>query len=356
MRQLEEIIRQRKELRNGIIIAGITAGIYIVIRYFLPIVIPFLIAFLLAGILRPCVDWLVRRRYCKEKWASILVLITAGGLLAVVGYYILQSLYRQITDFVTYLPFYKEQFLAGLGNCCSYIDMGFHLKEGASLTYATEILLGIFTDFQATILPGLTSRTAVVCKQAFASVLFLIIMLYATLCMLKEYPRLLGEGRLSRGLRRVWEHIAGLLGAYLRAEGLIALVQAVICGMVLWILKNPYFILLAMLIGVVDALPVLGSGTILLPWAICQLLAGNFRTGFGLLVLYLLCTLNRQLLEPHLLGQKLGMSTLLTLFFMYVGYRLFGLFGFVLGPVGYLTGREVYQQVIRWVEEQDFNT
>lgn len=346
MKRLEAYIQERKELRNGMIIAGIAVGMYVGIRYFLPIVIPFLIAFLIAGILRPCVDWLVRRQYCSEKWASILVLVTAGGLLVIISHYTLRACYRQAADFVTYLPFYKERFLAGLGSCCNYIDVGFHLEEGASLAYATETLIGIFTDFQTTVLSGLTSKTAAVCRQAFASILFLIIMLYATLCMLKDYPRILGNGGLAGGVRRVWEHVVRLLGVYLRAEGTIALVQAVLCGIVLWILKNPYFILLAMFIGIVDALPVLGSGTILIPWAICQFLTGNLRMGVGLLILYLLCTLNRQLLEPRLLGQKLGMSTLLTLFFMYIGYRLFGIFGFVLGPVGYLTGRELYQQIM----------
>lgn len=353
MKRLEVYIQERKELRNGIIIAGIAVGIYIGIRYFLPIVIPFLIAFLFAGLLRPCVDWLVRRRYCSEKWASIFVLITAGGLLAIISHYALRAFYHQAEDFVTYLPFYKEQFLAGLGSCCSYIDVGFHLEEGASLAYATETLVGIFTDFQTTVLPRLTSGTAAVCRQAFASVLFLIIMMYATLCMLKDYPRILGNGGLAGGIRRVWEQIVRLLGVYLRAEGIIALVQAVLCGIVLWVLKNPYFIILAMLIGIIDALPVLGSGTILIPWAVCQFLTGNLRMGVGLLALYLLCTLNRQLLEPRLLGQKLGMSTLLTLFFMYIGYRLFGIFGFVLGPVGYLTGREIYQQFIEKVSQSD---
>jgi predicted PurR-regulated permease PerM len=108
------------------------------------------------------------------------------------------------------------------------------------------------------------------------------------------------------------------------------------------LLQSPYFLPLALLIGIVDALPVFGSGTILVPWAVIRLLLGDIKMGVGLLLLWGLCTLNRQLLEPRLLGQKLGMSTLLTLFLMYVGYQLFGLFGFILGPVGYLIGKEIY--------------
>ena len=68
--------------------------------------------------------------------------------------------------------------------------------------------------------------------------------------------------------------------------------------------------------------------------------------GIGVLLLYLLCTVNRQLLEPRLLGRHLGMSTLLTLFLMYVGYKLFGILGFLLGPVGFILGREIYMALV----------
>ena len=65
----------------------------------------------------------------------------------------------------------------------------------------------------------------------------------------------------------------------------------------------------------------------------------------GLLILWGICSLNRQLIEPRLLGQKLGMSTLLTLFMMYIGYQLFGIPGFILGPIGYILGKEIYHAI-----------
>lgn len=338
-------IKQNKELYNGILIVGIILGIIFVFRYLLPIVVPFLIAFIVAGVLRPVVDWQINYKKLSEKWASLAVLLLAGGLILLIGKYSLMAFYRQMENFVIYLPFYKEQFMAGLGNCCSYIDTGFHLEEGATFSYAMETLLGIFSDFQTTVLPKLTASTVAALKQVFASVLFFFIMLYATLCILKNYHHLFQQGKIMGYARQVLGGVLHLLGVYVRAEGIIAVVQAVICGIGLWILKNPYFILLALLIGIIDAFPVFGSGTILVPWAIYRLLTGDWRMGVGLVVLYLLCTFNRQLLEPRLLGQRLGMSTLLTLFLMYVGYRLFGIFGFLLGPVGYLIGREIFRIV-----------
>lgn len=337
---------EKEEYRRGILVVGIVIGIVLAFRYFLPLVVPFLIAFLVAGILRPVVDWLVKHWNWSDKLASIVVMLAAGVLLLTVGKVALTALYRQIENFVTYLPFYQEQFMAGLGNCCSFIDSGFHLEAGASMAYATEVLLGVFSDFQSTVLPKLTTSTVTALKQAFASILFLFIMLYAALCMLKNYHQLFRTGKLSSYIQEIWKHVIHLLGVYVRAEGIIALVQVVICGVGLWILKNPYPLLLALFIGIVDAFPVFGSGTILIPWGVYRILTGDIRMAVGLVIMYLLCTLNRQLLEPRLLGQKLGMSTLLTLFLMYIGYRIFGIFGFILGPVGYLIGREILNMTI----------
>lgn len=335
-------IKENKELKKGILLAGIGLGIFLGFRYLLPLVIPFLIAFILAGVLRPVVDGLIRLIHCSEMIASVLVLVLVAGAGWLVSRCVFNGIWRQMENLVTYLPFYREQFLAGLNVCCNYIDTGFHLKSGASLLYATETLAGIFSDFQTTLLPRVTNGTVNILKQAGSAILLLFIMVYSMLCMLKNYPRLLKGGAVGRWLQKIWGRTTRLLILYIKAEGSIALIQAGICSFGLWILGNPYFLLLGAFIAIVDALPVLGSGTVLIPWGILRLLAGDVKMGVGVLLLYLLCTVNRQLLEPRLLGRHLGMSTLLTLFLMYVGYKLFGILGFLLGPVGFILGREIY--------------
>ena len=226
------------------------------------------------------------------------------------------------------------------------MDQGLHLETGASLTYALSALSGVFTDFQTTILPALTSGTAAAIRYMVASVLFLFIMVYAFFCMLSGYPHLLTGSAFARSVRKIWDKVLTMIFAYLRAEGTIALIQALVVSIGLRILHFPYYLPLGLLVGLVDALPVFGSGTVLVPWAVVRFLLGDTKMGIGLLILYGLCVVNRQLLEPRLLGKKLNMSTLMTLFMMYVGYQLFGIFGFILGPIGYLLGREIYIQLI----------
>jgi predicted PurR-regulated permease PerM len=98
-------------------------------------------------------------------------------------------------------------------------------------------------------------------------------------------------------------------------------------------LRVPYAFILALLTALVDFLPLLGTGIILIPWAIVSLLLGEVRLGVGLLVLYAVSSVIRQILEPKLIGDGLGLHPLLSLAAMYSGLRLFGVWGMILAPL-----------------------
>jgi sporulation integral membrane protein YtvI len=99
------------------------------------------------------------------------------------------------------------------------------------------------------------------------------------------------------------------------------------------ILRVDYAFLLAALIAVLDMLPILGVGTVLVPWALLMLLQKNYYLGFGLLILYFAVLILRQITEPKLVGKSLGVHPLLALFASYAGWRLFGFWGMLLGPI-----------------------
>ena len=98
-------------------------------------------------------------------------------------------------------------------------------------------------------------------------------------------------------------------------------------------MRIPYAFIIALLLAVVDLLPLLGTGVILIPWALICLLLGQVKLGIGLLALYGVTTLVRQVLEPKLIGDGLGLHPLLSLFSMYAGLRLFGVWGMITAPL-----------------------
>ena len=99
------------------------------------------------------------------------------------------------------------------------------------------------------------------------------------------------------------------------------------------LLRVPYAFIFALLIALVDFLPLLGTGIILIPWAVVSLLLGEVRLGIGLLALYVFSSVVRQILEPKLIGGGLGLHPLLSLAAMYAGLKLFGVWGMVLAPL-----------------------
>ena len=123
--------------------------------------------------------------------------------------------------------------------------------------------------------------------------------------------------------------VGGWLLAQLKLSGVTALI--LLAGF--WALQIPLFPVWALLVAFVDALPVLGTGAVLLPWSLICFLQGQNMRGLGLLGVYALVWLIRSVLEPRLVGNELGLDPLVTLLSMYAGYKLFGLIGMILSPV-----------------------
>ena len=142
-------------------------------------------------------------------------------------------------------------------------------------------------------------------------------------------------GRVSGGLKTAF-------GGWLRAQGLLMLLTFGELALGFLLLRVEPALLLAGLTALVDALPVFGVGTVLLPWGAIALLLGDVRLGLGLLLLYGAVTLVRSLLEPRLVGKRVGLPPLAALACMYVGFRAFGVAGMVLAPLAGVLARQLW--------------
>ena len=111
------------------------------------------------------------------------------------------------------------------------------------------------------------------------------------------------------------------------------------------ILKIPYALTLSVLIALIDILPVLGVGTVLVPWAIVLYMMGNSYTATGLLIIFGIIWLVRQVSEPKIVGESVGVSPLITLVSMYIGFKLIGFSGLFIFPIGAIIVKSVYDAV-----------
>ena len=190
-------------------------------------------------------------------------------------------------------------------------------------------------------------RYAVVAAEWF-SVLFVIFV--AVLLIIKDYDEIcqkLQKYSTFRHLVRIGERLWQMAGLWLRAQLLIMAAVMAECVAGLWVLQNSYALLVGILIGFLDALPFIGTGTILLPWAALELFRGDFFHAAAYLTFFLITNSTRDFLEPRLLGEKLGVYPIVIAVVVYVGICIFGPAGVLLGPLMLLVIREVVRE---WLE------
>lgn len=140
-----------------------------------------------------------------------------------------------------------------------------------------------------------------------------------------------------------------VLGSYIRAQ----IILMTICFFELLISFNllsflkfnlPYPLIFSIIICIIDALPILGAGAVLLPWSLISFATGDIRLGLALLGIYFLVLSVRQMLEPKLISQNLGVHPLVTLISMYSGFKFFGVIGFLIGPVVMIILKNVFSR------------
>ena len=129
------------------------------------------------------------------------------------------------------------------------------------------------------------------------------------------------------------QHLKTSLGKWLLAQGKLVGITYLIVALGLMLLGIPYAFGWAILVAAVDAIPLLGTGTVLLPWALTKLLQGEPLIAAGLAGIYLVAMVIRTVLEPRFFGRHLGLDPLVMLFFLYFGYRLWGFLGIVISPL-----------------------
>jgi predicted PurR-regulated permease PerM len=130
-----------------------------------------------------------------------------------------------------------------------------------------------------------------------------------------------------------FRHIKSAVGGWLIAQGKLAVLTFLVCWGGLWLLGISYAPLWAGVVALVDAVPLLGSGLVLVPWSLVAFLQGNNTKGLGLLSTFGAAFLLRTVLEPRLVGKQIGLDPLVTLIALYLGFRLGGFWGLILSPV-----------------------
>ncbi len=171
--------------------------------------------------------------------------------------------------------------------------------------------------------------------------------LYAIITILSAYFFIACKDELSADLKKhlpesavsywhlIFDNFKAAFGGYFKAQFKIMLVLIIIMFVGFEVLQVRYSFLFALGIAFLDFLPVFGTGTILWPWAVIDVISGDYFNAIGLVVIYIICQFIKQILQPKMVGDSIGLHPLATLIFLYAGYKLYGVSGMIIGiPVG----------------------
>ena len=156
-----------------------------------------------------------------------------------------------------------------------------------------------------------------------------------------DYSWLVGTGRVVKRLQKTTV-------LYLKAQVIIIFLVAAVCCGGFYLMGSPYYLIFGILLGLFDAVPLIGTGTFLYPSAVIFLVKGKPEIAIGCVLLDILTSVLREALEPRLLGKKLGVSPIAVLASVYLGVLLFGTWGVLLGPLSFSTAYEIGKEWDIW--------
>ncbi len=325
-------------------VIGVTAGVYLAFRYALPLFAPFVAAYLLAGAVRPVVVFLKKRLRIPMSVGGTLMILLLAGALGTGVFFLGKLLAEQVVRLIENYSGYRDATLRVAERFCSRVDGWFSLSAGTAKGLMDTGLARIGETVNEEVLPEL-SRQSVAALGNFAyGIAGVIIAFVAAVLLLSDrekYAKGYRKSPFYGEAKQVLGRLSEAGAAYLKTQGILMFLVALICTVGFLFVKKEYALLLGIGVAILDAFPVLGAGIVLVPWAVVCLIRGSYVQVAILAVMYLLCVLVREGLEPKLLGNRIGIPPLYTLMAVYVGVELFGLFGVILGPFGLVIIRAV---------------
>lgn len=327
-------------------ILGIVLG-WLFFHYILGILMPFVLAYLLAWMLQPLIRFASTHLHLHRHLAAGLSVVAAVGLVGTAAFLGVRKLVqeliglasslaqgiRQLPDMLSLLndrlmqllSFLPDQFLDTLQSISAPL-----LSSLTKLEVPSSLSSGAFE---------LATGTA---KAVPNALIFCVVFLVSSYFIAADKQRIdhtilsLLPTKIKRVAGDTRRHVIATLLRYVRAQLVLMSITFLELFVGFLVLGLDYALAAALLVAVIDALPILGTGTVLIPWGLYSLIMGDYRLGIGCLALYGIILVVRQILEPKIVGDSIGLHPLITLMSMYIGLKLLGFAGMVLGPVAVL--------------------
>ena len=323
------------------------AAAYLFFKYLFEILLPFIIAYVIAAMLQPAVRFLCKHAKVPKKLSVLVLVLVVTTLIFLLCYMILNRVYTELTvlsqnvkgfiDYVRNDKEYAKSLIDKIDSIIPFVDMRDRLSRiWENLDKEMEAwLLSIANDLSGSVLPILGGIISFVPN----ALLVIAVVIISTYYFAVDFNRINGfiiaqlPEKAANGVRVFKKEFVGTIVKFLRAYGLIIVITFLELFVGFTMLGIKYAFLIALVTAVIDILPILGAGTVLIPWAVFLLLTGDYYTGIALIIIYIVVTVIREIIEPKIVGKYIGLYPLLTLLSMYIGLKVLGVVGLLLFPI-----------------------
>ena len=348
MQALQRFYRANKEFIHKMLFLIIFFTlIYIFINFLFWYVAPFVFGYAFSLILSPLVALFHDKFRIPRIIGTAFVLIVVVLLLSILGTQIVtkiinesKSLVSNIPDYVAYTSELGEKLKSQYNNILSFIP-------GELSNIVETSLAALMTAFTSTVGTGVRDSSMNVITSVPSFLMATMLCVISTFFFTKDRHLIHKTFRdmaplwLSESYRSIKKGLTSAIGGYFKAQLILMAFTATICVVGLSIIRFPYALLLGLSASLIDALPVFGVGFVLWPLTIISLISGSYTMAIGIMITYVVVVLTRQILEPKILGSQIGLHPLLTLMSIYIGLKIFGILGFLIGPMVLVVSRVI---------------
>lgn len=341
-------LNNKSVLKKQIVMTAITSiGVFIGFKYFLPLFFPFIFAYLIMKLILPSVRFLKRRFHLPLMVGSILTLFVTVAILGSLLFYVGCILIGQLQGLLRNVPIYSQIITTNLNMICCKCDCILGLEEGCAASYLMENMNSFWGIIQEMTVPVISQHTMNLFLGIAGILALLFIVILAVVNMIIDYDSIKKsylESDLYKAISPVTRKLSHVGLAYVRTQLIIMLINSVILVTGFYFIGSNYAWLAGIGIAFLDSFPVIGSGLFLIPLAIIKVIGQSYLSGAIVITLYGLCEFIRSLIEPRLLGDRIGLKPIFTFMAMYIGVQLFGVTGFLLGPLALVIIKTILEE------------
>jgi len=330
-----------RTLKYVLIAAGI-AGALFLFPFLLKAFAQFVVAFFIAVICQPLVRILKKRLKISRGISSAIIVTTIVAIAIAMILLGISQIISQAKNLITALPSAINSFRLHIGNLLNEYS---GIKGNLSPESAAVInnVIARFEEYASEISDKVTTwalNTATNFAMSIPSiVVFLVMTVLGTFFFIKDYPLVknflheIFPKRVPAFLLQIKDVTGKAFSSYLKAQLHLMLITSLLITVCLWIIGKSNALLWGIICGLVDALPLLGTAAVLVPWALISFTYGDMYSFTALLIIAVLVFLVRQLIEPKILSRHIGIHPILTLISIYIGLKFFGIIGVILAPI-----------------------